>query len=169
MLHFQAAAAFSSDKVVKPEKKRKAVNQSVKPQYELRWFSWSTVIVDDGFSINLWAAEVCLPARTLRSVFGLSAFLPAAPQVPWVVSLPHHLQLHLQDQQHQASHSLTAPCAGGRAVGGTTRVGHSSSGLLPINREAAASARRRPPPTTPHTRTLHTSTSHTSHYTRHYI
>ena len=77
---------------------------------------------------DLWAAEVCLPARTLRSVFGLSAFLPPAA-FPQVLQLPKN-RLRLRQpggggQQHEAALSQnhsSSRSAGGAAGGGTTRV-----------------------------------------------
>ena len=111
---------------------------------------------------NLWAAEVCLPARTLRSVFGLWAFLPAA--LPQVGQLPHRLQrlqLERGGQQHEASHCLSLEqqlwwwcCWRWHYSGGAA-----AEGLLPINREAAAAAAASKE---------EAATHYTTHYTPHY-
>ena len=58
---------------------------------------------------NLWVAEVCLPARTLRSVFGLSALVPPPQElVGGLVLARHDRHHHLGLEPHQAAHTLPA-------------------------------------------------------------
>ena len=56
---------------------------------------------------NLWVAEVCLPARTLRSVFGLSALVPPPQElVGGLVLARHDRHHHLGLEPHQVGHAL---------------------------------------------------------------
>ena len=56
---------------------------------------------------NLWVAEVCLPARTLRSVFGLSALVPPPQElVGGLVLARHDRHHHLGLEPHQVAHAL---------------------------------------------------------------
>ena len=58
---------------------------------------------------NLWVAEVCLPARTLRSVFGLSALVPPPQElVGGLVLARHDRHHHLGFEPHQVAHTLPA-------------------------------------------------------------
>ena len=58
---------------------------------------------------NLWVAEVCLPARTLRSVFGLSALVPPPQELVGGLVLPRHdRHHHLGLEPHQVAHTLPA-------------------------------------------------------------
>ena len=137
------AAALSScccsNNFVEPEKRRA-------PFLLMRllgWFLWSmTVVMMVKLTMlmmiisNLWAAEVCLPARTLRSVFGLWAFLPAAPQVAPHQRLLQRLQLEVGRRQHEATHCFSSQLS-------------SSSSLLVVLLAVALlgwSSSRRPPP-----------------------